>query len=830
MVDESPNSGNHAYKTSTETAQPRRLGIPPARIGPYKILEVLGEGGMGVVYHAQQTKPIKREVALKLVKLGMDTKQVIARFESERQALALMDHPNVAKVFDAGATEHGRPYFVMELVHGLPITAHCDRHKLTIDERLDLFMKSCEAIQHAHQKGIIHRDIKPSNILVEYQNGQATPKIIDFGVAKATSQPLTERTFFTEQGQMLGTPAYMSPEQADLSTQDIDTRCDIYSLGVLLYELLTGTLPFNAQSLRSAGFGEIQRIIRDEEPQKPSTRMSSGGSVSSDQKGASDSSILELAAKKRRSDPRALRSRIRGDLDWIVMKCLEKDRSRRYETADRLARDVRRFLNDEPVSAGPPGAGYRLRKAIRRNKGLVLAALLVLLLLVVGVSGTTVGMFRAKRAQAKSQLVATLLTDMLKTAGPEVAQGLDNTLLRKMVDQTSEGVGKKLANEPDVQATIRNTLGVTYRELGEYPAAELQLRTALDLRRQYFGDEHETVAESLHELGGVLWAKGEHNEAESLLREALAMRRKLLGSEHAKVAESMNDVAVVLLHDGDYENAEPLCREALAMRRHLLGNDDPKTLVSINNVGYLLQKTGKLAEAEPYLHEALVGNRRVLGDDHPETLASITNMGALLRDQDKLAEAERYHREALEARRRVLGDDHWQTLVSINNMGFLLQKMGKLAEAESYYREGQERHRRVLGDDHPDTLTCISNMGRLLVQVGKSTEGERLVREAVDRGRSVLGETNWLLGNFLGKHGFALTSLGRYAEAEKATLEGHGILVPRLGDEHEQTLRVVRYLVDLYERWHTTEPGKGYDAKATVWRAKLPEDTETNKP
>ncbi|MCH9035405.1 MAG: serine/threonine protein kinase, partial [Planctomycetes bacterium] len=368
------------------------------QIGPYKTLEVLGEGGMGVVYRAQQTKPVKREVALKLIKLGMDTKQVIARFESERQALALMDHPNVAKVFDAGATEQGRPYFVMELIHGLPITEHCDRHKLSIDQRLDLFMKACEAIQHAHQKGIIHRDIKPGNILVEYRDGQATPKIIDFGVAKATSQRLTEKTLFTEQGQMIGTPAYMSPEQADLSSQDIDTRSDIYSLGVLLYELLTGTLPFDAKSLRSAGFGEIQRIIRDEEPPKPSTRMTTGGFVSSDQKDAKDSSSLEAAANKRRSDPHTLMKRIRGDLDWIVLKCLEKDRSRRYASAADFAADLRRHLKNEPVQAGSPSATYRLIKFLRRNKGRIgmVGAVSIALLL------AALGFVQADRARERA--------------------------------------------------------------------------------------------------------------------------------------------------------------------------------------------------------------------------------------------------------------------------------------------------------------------------------------------------------------------------------------------------------------------------------------------
>ena len=349
---------------------------PGTVIGPYKLLQKIGEGGFGVVYMADQAEPVKRRVALKIIKPGMDTRQVIARFEAERQALAMMDHPNIARVLDAGTTEYGRPYFVMELVKGVPITKFCDEHHLTPRERLELFVPVCNAIQHAHQKGIIHRDIKPSNVLVGEYDDRAVPRIIDFGVAKATEQHLTEKTMFTQFGQILGTIDYMSPEQAKLNELDIDTRSDIYSLGVLLYELLTGETPFDRQRLRSAAFDELLRIIREEEPPKPSFRLS-------------NSESLPSTAANRHTEPKKLTTLVRGELDWIVMKALDKDRTRRYETATGFAADVQRYLNDEPVVACPPSAGYRIRKALRRHRTPVAtsAVILSLLLLFVGSLG-----------------------------------------------------------------------------------------------------------------------------------------------------------------------------------------------------------------------------------------------------------------------------------------------------------------------------------------------------------------------------------------------------------------------------------------------------------
>jgi serine/threonine protein kinase len=506
-----------------------------SNIGGYRVLKQIGEGGIGAVFLAEQSHPVRRNVALKVIKLGMDTQQVIARFEAERQALAMMNHPHIAKVFDAGSTEFGRPYFVMELVDGIPITDYCDQNRLNVRQRQELFIQVCQAVQHAHQKGLIHRDIKPSNVLVSTMDDRPVAKVIDFGIAKATGANSSDKTLFTEWRQLVGTLEYMSPEQADGSL-DIDTRTDVYSLGVVLYELLTGTTPFEGRELRAKTYEEIQRTIRDVEPPKPSTRLSKTRSP-------------DLAAR-RRVEPRQLNASIRGELDWIVMKCLEKDRARRYESAAALAADIFHHLADEPVAAAAPSRTYRLRKFVRRNKVPVFAATAVVVALVAGVIGTTAGLIIArqqravaqKRAQEArdqasiAQAVSQFQADMLASADPRKLLGNKVTVLQVVTAAVKELDEGKLEDQPLVEAAVRETIGNTLQSLGSYDEAEPNLRKALELRRKY--STSGPIAAAAGNLGSAVQAQGKLAEAELLFREALEIQRRSLPPEplHLSIA------------------------------------------------------------------------------------------------------------------------------------------------------------------------------------------------------------------------------------------------------------------------------------------------------
>jgi eukaryotic-like serine/threonine-protein kinase len=825
---------------------------PGDRIGRYKLLEQIGEGGCGVVYMAEQEEPVRRRVALKVIKLGMDTKQVIARFEAERQALAMMDHPNIAKVLDAGATNTGRPFFVMELVRGIKITDYCDQNNLSTNERLELFIQVCQAIQHAHQKGIIHRDIKPSNILVTQHDDVAVPKVIDFGIAKATIGHLTDKTLFTAFAQFMGTPAYMSPEQAQMSGLDIDTRADIYSLGVLLYELLTGNTPFDAKALLAAGMDEMCRKIREDEPSRPSICLSTMLAMD-----------LTIVAKHRHVEPPRLIHLLRGDLDWLVMKCLEKDRTRRYATANALAMDLQRHLNDEPVVACPPSRSYRFQKLVRRNKLAFAAAAVVLLVLLVGIAASTWEAVRATRAEreqtrlreqaesarrnearerakaeanetraeseaAKSQQVAQFLQDMLKSVGPSVALGRDTTMVREILDQTAQRLND-LKAQPAVEADLRSTLGNIYSDLGEYTNAVAMHREALAIRKKLGGGEHAGVATSLNDLAETLYRQGKPPEAEGLHREALALRQKLFGSEHPYVAQSLNSLAEVLRRQGkaNFPESERLHREALAIRRKLLGDGHPDTAQSLHNLGFLLNDQGKSSEAEEMLRAALAMRRKLLGPAHPDIALTLDRLGLALERGGKNAESEKVHREALAMRRQLFGKEHPDVAHSLNNLGRALRNQRKYAEAEATYREALAMRRKLLDKAHPDLFSTLRNLGVLLQDQRKLSEAETLFRELftlsstaglndlerVLRAQGKLSELESLyrelvamqrksLGNehadvayyALNRLGDMLRERGKWVEAEEVIREALAMRRKLLGNEHPDTALMISAL------------------------------------
>lgn len=645
-------------------------------IGPYHLLEKIGEGGMGEVWVAEQHRPLHRRVALKLIKAGMDTRQVMARFDSERQALALMDHPAIAKVFDAGETADGRPYFVMEYVQGIPITAHCDKLRLTTQERLDLFKRVCDGVQHAHQKAIIHRDLKPSNILVAIQDGAAVPKIIDFGVAKATAQGLTERTMYTELGMLIGTPEYMSPEQAEMTGQNVDTRTDVYSLGAILYELLVGALPFDPKELRRAGFDEIRRKIREEDPPKPSTKLSTMGEASTTQ------------AQNRRTERPALIRQIRGDLDWITMKALEKDRTRRYGTPSEMAADIDRYLHHQPIVARPPSTVYKAKKFVRRHAfGVGVAGTIALLLVAFSVTTALQARRiarerdRANQEAEASRQVSDFLTGLFKVSDPSEARG-NTVTAREILDKGADKIAHDLQAQPRVQGKLMSTIGAVYDGLGLFEPARAMLEKALETRRQALGSDHPDVASTLSQLGTVWWHKGDFGKAETFMKEALAINVKRFGPEAVEVAPGLHNMGNLYWSGGKYAEARGVLERCLAIREKALGPDHADVAATLNSLGAIAYKEGDLKKAADIWSRTLAIREKTLGPDHPYLAQTLNNLAICYTYTGDPGRAVPLLERVVLIQEKVLGPKHPDLASGLMNLGDALMRSGRTAEAK----------------------------------------------------------------------------------------------------------------------------------------------------
>ena len=745
------------------------------RLGPYRIIRLIGQGGMGAVYEAEQDNP-RRAVALKVLKPGLTTPELQRRFERESQVLARLQHPGIAQIYEAGTADTGvgsQPYFAMEFIHGISLRAYGEAHHLNTRQRLELMARVCDAVEHAHRRGIIHRDLKPGNILVE-ESGQ--PKILDFGVARATDSD-AQATKQTDVGQLVGTLAYMSPEQVLADPLELDTRSDVYALGVVLYELLAEKLPYPL----SNQIHEAVRTIREEDP-------------------APLSSINRA---------------YRGDVETIIAKALEKDKTRRYASAADLAMDIRRYLADEPITARPASTTYQLRKFARRHKALMGATAAIFVVLVAGIIVSTREALIARRAEQTAQAVNDFLRNDLLAQASAVTQSGPKSKpdpdlkVRTALDRAAARIAGKFNAQPEVEAAIRDTVGQTYLDLGLYPEARVQLERSLELRRRVLGMKNPSTLKTMSRLAYTTFLQGRYPEAEAQFTQTIDLQRRVLGPEHPDTLSSMHNLANVYYFHGKYEQTAALFGQTLDLRRRVLGPEHPDTLGSMNGLALAYYLQGKYAQAEVLYNETLALDRRVLGPEHPETLGAMNNLASVYGTEGKYAQAEGLFREGFETKRRLLGPEHPDTLSAMNNLANTISSQGRYAEAEKLYRQTLDIRSRVLGPEHPETVRSMENLAANYSDAGDNAKAEAMLAKALEIGRRVLGSEHPLTVVAVANLGGVCQRQGRYSLA--ATYASQALAAQRVaaGREHPTTLATMADLALAYlslEKFAASEP------------------------